>query len=493
MTCAWDICEVAWPADLSAAAARFAAGDELAWLDSTADVIAHPRGARFSLLCTRPVAGLEQFDRQAATFSVGGAQVADDESGWRLWRKAVAPLPRLPRNNLLLMPGWVGYLGFELARQLERLPASHAEDLGLPLMRLALFDRGIVLDHRRQQAFAVYAPSVREQIGPTTDPGDADWLERWEQAATARNRSIDRAPPGLHFEVDQATHERAVRRALEYIAAGDVYQVNIAQRLRLVGVPDVLDAYAALRRINPAPYAALLRWNDGAVASVSPELFLRLRGGELLTRPIKGTRPRSSDAARNEIYRRELLGCAKEAAELTMIVDLHRNDLGRVCRFGSVRVTHPRRIEAHPSVYHTVADIVGRLAPGCDAIDALAACFPAGSVSGVPKIRAIEIIDELEPVARGAYTGAIGVLGLDGQMTFNVAIRTLQLRQKAATLYVGGGIVADSDPTAEYEETLAKARGILAGLGVPGHSLPAVRRRPARAESSQGERVAALG
>ena len=150
-----------------------------------------------------------------------------------------------------------------------------------------------------------------------------------------------------------------------------------------------------------------------------------------------------------------------------MIVDLHRNDLGRVCAYGSVRVTQPRRVEAHPTVFHTVADVVGRLAPGRDGLDLLAACFPAGSVTGVPKIRALEIIDELEPVARGAYTGAVGVWGLDGQMTFNVAIRTLQIRGPTATLYVGGGIVADSDPADEYDETLAKARGILAGL-LPG-------------------------
>ncbi len=169
----------------------------------------------------------------------------------------------------------------------------------------------------------------------------------------------------------------------------------------------------------------------------------------------------------DEIQRRELLLSEKNAAELAMIVDLHRNDLGRVCAYGSIRVAHARRVEAHPTVFHTVADVVGRLGPGRDALDALAACFPAGSISGVPKIRALQIIDELEPVARGVYTGAVGVLGVDGQMTFNVAIRTVQMRETTATLYVGGGIVADSDPADEYEETLAKARGILSGMCVP--------------------------
>ena len=237
---------------------------------------------------------------------------------------------------------------------------------------------------------------------------------------------------------------------------------------------DVLATYAAMRRTNPAPYAALLRWCGGAIASVSPELLLHVRGDSVLTGPIKGTRPRSDDAVLDAAYRQELLDSAKDAAELAMIIDLHRNDLGRVCAYGSVRVAQQRRIEAHPTVFHTVAGVVGRLAPGRDALDALAASFPAGSVTGVPKIRAMQIIDELEPVARGAYTGAVGVLGLDGQMTFNVAIRTLQIRPPAATLYVGGGIVADSDPTDEYEETLAKARGILNALQhseLKGHAL----------------------
>ncbi len=232
----------------------------------------------------------------------------------------------------------------------------------------------------------------------------------------------------------------------------------------------------------------------GAVASFSPELFLQLRGAEVLTRPIKGTRPRTGDAARDERLRRELLASGKEAAELAMIVDLHRNDLGRVCRYGSVQVVRPRRVEAHPSVFHTVADIRGELAAGCDGIDLLAACFPAGSISGVPKIRALEIIGELEPAARGVYTGAIGVLGLDGQMTFNVAIRTVQMCGPQALLYVGGGIVADSDPAAEYEETLAKAAGILRGLALDAPGAPTEARIDKRAKTlGEPERRAAAG
>ena len=458
----WDIQEVEWPGDVAAAARSFAGGGELAWLDSTADVVGHGVWGGHSLICARPAALIEQYDAGHATLAAGGVVVDEDDDGWRLWRRACKRLPRWPRADLPLTPGWVGYVGFEMARQLERVPASHRGDLGLPLLRMALYDRGVVLDHEGGRAWAVRAKCADGVLANGLEAG-VDWLAYWEVAAGAADGCVSGGEARLRHERERSDHERAVSRALEYIAAGDIYQVNIAQRLRLDGIEDVHGAYCAIRRANPAPYAALLQWVGGAVASLSPELFLELRGGDVLTRPIKGTRPRTGDAGVDEQQRRALLSSDKEAAELTMIVDLHRNDLGRVCEYGSVRVADARRVEAHPTVFHTVADVVGRLRPECDGLDLLAACFPAGSISGVPKVRAIEIIDELEPCARGAYTGAVGVLGLDGQMTFNVAIRTLQIRGQTATLYVGGGIVADSDPSAEYEETLAKARGILSG------------------------------
>lgn len=462
MALAWSISEADWPGDPAGAAGTLAADSELAWLD-TAAAGAAPTGE--SLLCAAPLAVLEQYEGGPARLRIGARTVAEDADGWRLWRQAAGRLPRLGAAPCGLAPGWVGYVGFEMARFLERLPASHHEDLGLPLLRLALFDRGIVLDHARQRALALRAPGLAAAVGADADEPAAAWLGRWGRAAAGGRPLVPPAPLAVRCEAPRAAHEAAVRRALEYIAAGDIYQVNLAQRLWLDGAGEPLALYAAARRRNPAPYGALLRWPDGAVASLSPELFLELRGDAVRTRPIKGTARRTGERDRDEAARRGLIASAKEAAELAMIVDLHRNDLGRVCRYGSVRVVHPRRVEAHPSVLHTVAEVAGRLAPGRDALDLLRACFPAGSVTGVPKIRALEIIDELEPMARGAYTGAIGVLGLDGQATFNVAIRTLQIRGRAATLCVGGGIVADSDPAAEYEETLDKARGILRGLG----------------------------
>lgn len=415
------------------------------------------------MLCVHPRAVLRQDELGAACLEVGGRVLARDASGWALWGRAFRGSGTHPPCRLGLAPGWVGYLGFELGRLLERLPANRHEVLGLPLLRMALYDRAIVLDHAEQRAFAVHAGGDLCGLWELGGAHDGEWLERWQAAVRTRSKSN---PVRTRIRPDQPAqaYERAVARALEYIRAGDIYQVNLAQMLWIDGITEPAAAYAAIRRSNPAEYAALLHWDGGALASFSPELFLRVRKGQVRTSPIKGTRPRCGDPAADELARRELIESAKDAAELTMIVDLHRNDLGRVCRPGTVRVREPRRLEAHPSVFHTVADVVGELVPGRDALDLLQACFPAGSVSGVPKIRALQIIDELEPVARGAYTGAVGVVGFDGNMTFNVAIRTVQIASAAATLYVGAGIVADSDPRCEYEETWAKARGILAGI-----------------------------
>jgi aminodeoxychorismate synthase component I len=248
-----------------------------------------------------------------------------------------------------------------------------------------------------------------------------------------------------------------VALAKDYIAAGDIYQVNLSQRFQTTLEVPAVEAYRALRQVNPAPYAAYLDLGSAQVLSSSPECFLRMNGRDVVTRPIKGTLPRACDP-------NQLLRSAKDNAELLMITDLERNDLGRVCEFGSVHVPSLVTVESYATVHHLVATVAGRLRPEVSHVAAVRACFPGGSITGAPKIRAMQIIDELEPHARGLYTGAIGYFGYNGVSDFNIAIRTTILQKGRLTFHAGGGIVADSEPVAEYEETLAKAEGIIRAL-----------------------------
>ncbi|HEV8378898.1 MAG TPA: aminodeoxychorismate synthase component I, partial [Tepidisphaeraceae bacterium] len=258
----------------------------------------------------------------------------------------------------------------------------------------------------------------------------------------------DSSPARIDFQ-------QAVKKVLDYIGAGDVFQVNLSQRFELPMRRKAAEVYRDMRRRYPAGFGALLDYGNRALISNSPELFLRVDADQkVTTRPIKGTRPR------REGMERELRGSAKDQAELNMIVDLERNDLGRVCEIGSIKVTNPREIETLPTVYHGVATIEGQLRKDVGLVELLWATFPGGSVTGAPKIRAMEIIEELEPVRRGPYCGAIGYLSADGQMQFNVAIRTIVVNQGRAYVSVGGGIVADSNPADEYDETMVKAQAM---------------------------------
>ena len=325
---------------------------------------------------------------------------------------------------------WVGYISYDCARLFEALPSRASDDLGVPTVAFMRSD---------------------------------DDAPRAAQACAGRRALSGRHEPQSTFTRD--AYERAVARVLDYIRAGDVYQINLSQRFTLPLPCEPLVIYERLRRDAPAAYGAFLDFGEFQLISNSPELFLRIEPlpdgrRRIVTRPVKGTRPRRAgmDA--------ELRDSAKDQAELAMIVDLERNDLGRVCEVGSVRVLEPRVIEAHPTVYHGVATIEGILRNDVTLLDVLRATFPSGSVTGAPKIRAMQIIDELEPVRRGPYCGAIGRIAPGGLVEFNVAIRTMVVKDGLVHVPVGGGIVADSDPAAEYEETLVKAKAMLAALGV---------------------------
>lgn len=373
-------------------------------------------------------------------------------------------LPGIPFTG-----GAVGYLSYDLCHFVERLPSTTVDDIGFPDMYFGFYDKILVYDHHENKCLLV---------GRDVDVNVAvDVKENGDYLAAALNKGTaptadTRPPEGAHKAEIKSNFTRdayldAVRRAKEYIARGDVYQVNISQRFEAELTVPPHELYMRLRARNPAPFSAYIQFDDKAVVSSSPERFLRLQSGgpgksdRVQTRPIKGTRPRGKDAAADTDLKQELMNSPKDNAELTMIVDLERNDIGRVCNYGSVRVTSKNFLETHPTVFHLVAAIEGELHPRYDAIDLLRATFPGGSITGAPKIRAMEIIDELEPTRRNLYTGAIGYIGFNGNMDLNIAIRTFMVKGSTAFFQAGGGIIADSDPEQEYQETLDKARALM--------------------------------
>jgi para-aminobenzoate synthetase component 1 len=318
---------------------------------------------------------------------------------------------------------WIGYFSYDLGRWFEKIPTLANDDLNLPLFIFTAHESG--------------------------DVGNSP----------ASPLAVSRCD--LHSTFTRSAYESAVARAIDYIAAGDVFQVNLSQRFTTALPASPREIYDRLQSDAPAAYAALLQYDDFALISNSPELFLRMTPDRsIVTRPIKGTRPLQPGMAE------QLRDSVKDQAELHMIVDLERNDLGRVCEIGSVKVLEPRTIEPHATVYHGVATIEGKLRRDATFVDLLRATFPGGSVTGAPKIRAMQIIDEIEPLRRGPYCGAIGYLASDGTIEFNLAISTMIAKNNLIHIPVGGGIVADSDPAAEYEETLVKAQAMFAALGI---------------------------
>jgi para-aminobenzoate synthetase component 1 len=291
--------------------------------------------------------------------------------------------------------------------------------------------------------------------------GEDRWLAVGKPPLPGPPADLEAGPLNFRPTMTPAQYCRMVQRAQDYIVAGDIYQACLSHRFDSQWSGHAWPFYAALRHYSPAPYSAFLALGGTSVLSASPECFLRLSGRHILTSPIKGTRPRRSDPDADERSAYELITSSKEVAELVMITDLERNDLGRVCEYGSVHVADLLRLERFEQVFHLVSTVEGTLRPEISHVEAVAACFPGGSISGAPKKRALEIIAELEPEPRGIYTGAVGFFGFNGESRFNIAIRTVVMRENEASFHVGAGIVADSDPQREWQETLDKAAGIL--------------------------------
>ena len=421
------------------------------WLDSGAP---RTEQGRFDILVADPIATL--VTRGAVTEISQGVNVTRSYDNpfdlLRPWLSAqVAPIPDIPFAG-----GAVGYFGYDLARRLERLPSIAEDDANIPDMAIGIYDWAIVVDHQLKKT-SLASHGGASMTTPRWEQlvwdfmGDAD--SRW----TIPFHVLSDVEPDLNL----AQYSERFAKLKRYITDGDCYQVNLTRRFSARAGGDPWTAYRELRKVNPAPMAAYLQLPFVQILSSSPEGFLQVRDKQVTTKPIKGTRPRHADSALDESEKVNLRNATKDQAENVMIVDLLRNDLGRVCETGSVRVPALFEIESFATVHHLVSTVTGKLRDDRDCIDLLQACFPGGSITGAPKLRAMEIIEELEPHRRGVYCGSIGYIGNDGAMEFNIAIRTLIYADAKIRFWVGGGIVADSVMEEEFQETLDKAKAML--------------------------------
>ena len=409
----------------------------------------------------KPKADRGRFDILSA-WPLDVLEPRDDESGrdfFQRLRHALRGLgpAELPDNcELPFAGGLIGLLSYDFGTRLETLPQRAADDSGLPLARFGLYGWALISDHQTRTSQLVFHPA-------TASSEQKRLIALFDSAPTAES-----APFRLHnrFAADLPVHSyrNGIERIQTYIQAGDCYQVNFTQRFRAGCSGDPWSAYRALREACPTPYAGFVALEDGAIASLSPERFLRLQQGNVETRPIKGTRPRGADERSDAAQAQALLASDKDRAENLMIVDLLRNDLGRSCRIGSVRVPQLFALESYPNVHHLVSCVTGELADDHDAFDLLAGSFPGGSITGAPKIRAMQIIDELEPTRRSIYCGSLLYVDVRGEMDSSIAIRTLLIREGQASCWGGGGIVADSDWQAEYQESIDKVSVLMRTL-----------------------------
>ncbi|MGH9777201.1 MAG: anthranilate synthase component I [Candidatus Acidiferrales bacterium] len=427
--------------------------------------------ARYSFMGIEPYLRLRYRD--------GAAEIAEGERVERRTGNLFDELRRLTRaHRPVAVPGLppftsgaVGYLAYDVVRLLERLPDRAADDLRLPDAQFLFFSQLVAFDHVRHQillianVFCDGKRTPRQQYDQAV--AELDVLEA-ALAEAPRRRSGVRRKRTVHLNVKsnfrRPDYLAAVRRAQRHIRAGDIYQVVLSQRFRTPIQADPFSIYRALRIVNPSPYMYFLNLSDLQVVGSSPEMLVKVQGRDANYRPIAGTRPRGGTEDEDMRLEHQLRNSVKERAEHIMLVDLGRNDLGRVCEYGSVKVEELMRVERYSHVMHLVSSLRGRLRGGVDCFDALAACFPAGTVTGAPKVRAMQIIDELEPARRGLYAGCVCYLDFSGNLDSCIAIRTLVIKDGVAYVQAGGGIVADSRPDREYQETVNKAKALLAAI-----------------------------
>ena len=428
--------------------------------------------ARYSFLGKDPLLVLRSKDGKTA-LDRAGTTIDLDEPLITVLRRLMAEyrapsVPGLPRFT----GGAVGYLGYDAATWFEPTLLRHVAEANAHALEVPagfmIFDSILAFDHAQHRILVI----ANAQVTPGADLeplyrfacARIAFLERELTRGLSTPEPVRQGPLQIHSSVTRQQFEQSVRRAQEHIAAGDIFQVVLSQRFETALEADPFRVYRALRHVNPSPYMFFLRMGPVAVAGASPEMLVRAEGRRVETHPIAGTRPRGRDEEEDLRLAEELKANEKERAEHVMLVDLGRNDIGRVSEFGSVLVPQFMAIERYSHVMHLVSIVEGQLLPECDRLDALVACFPAGTVSGAPKVRAMEIIEELEPVRRGIYAGAIGYVDFAENLDFCIAIRTVVMENGLARIQAGAGVVADSDPAAEFDETCAKARALVEAL-----------------------------
>lgn len=438
-------------------------------------------GNHYSFLGSNPFSVLSGRQGQASLQTSDGRECSSNDLFGSLRRLFDSPQIEPPPGLPPFWGGAVGYLSYDLVRDFETLPSIAKDDLPIPHLQFGLYDIVAAIDQQHDRLQIIFCPPMERFLGEPRETLYREGLGRlaeWEARLSGQPAPLVEIPflDQMVFHPDQTRNDYLdrVRRCQEYIAAGDIYQANLSHRFTLQPPSAYNDAtdrqfyeqelYRRLQAVNPSPFSGLLRFDDATLISSSPERLVRLHNRQADTRPIAGTRPRGRDARDDQRLIGELLANEKERAEHLMLVDLERNDLGRICQFGSVQVDEFMAIEQYSHVSHIVSNVSGTLRQDTTPFDLIRALFPGGTITGVPKIRCMEIIEELEPVRRGPYTGSFGYIGWNGDLDLNIVIRTLVWCEGKGYLQVGAGIVADSDPAKEYEETIQKAQAFFSAL-----------------------------
>ena len=449
--------ELPYPEDVAELFAPLAERPWSLWLDSGGGGLNH---ARYDILLADPYATLTTRNGETLLEHLDGGW-CDDGDPFALLRGELAKYPSSPLPDIPFAGGAAGYFSYDLARRIESLPSLAQDDLQMPMMQIGLYDWALVVDHQQRRCRL-----VSWQHRPET-AGLWDALCQGFSAPRADSAAPLRVDGALCSNMDEAAYATGFARIQRYLREGDCYQVNFAQRFAVSVAGEPFASYRRLRAQSPAPFGAYFNTPDGQLLCNSPERFLRVTQGQVETAPIKGTRPRMAEPQQDAQQRQQLLHSAKDRAENVMIVDLLRNDLSKVCEPGSIRVPELFRVESYATVHQLISRVQGQLRAGEDALSLLRHCFPGGSITGAPKLRAMQIIESLEPHRRGIYCGSIACIGFDGHMDSNIVIRTA-LHQAGQLYYsAGGGIVSDSECEAEYQETFHKAAAFFRMLELP--------------------------